>query len=57
MLSKIRNWWTRNDVEISWAIIGSLATFGICDLAQGYYVSAMFSFLFAYLNYLFRAVR
>lgn len=57
MLSKIRDWWIRNDVEITWAIIGSLTTFGICDLAQGFYVNAVISFLFAYLNYIFRAMR
>ena len=56
-MNKFRRWWTTNDVEISWFIIGSLITFGITDLAQGFWTSAAFSFFFAWLNYAFRAVR
>jgi hypothetical protein len=56
-MNKFRSWWIRNDVEISWAIIGALTAFGISDFAQGFWFSGVVSFFFAWLNYAFRAVR
>lgn len=52
MANTIRRWFYRYNTEITWAIIGALVAWGIDNLIDGHYVSALFDFGFAYLNYI-----
>lgn len=53
-MSHFRDWYQENDVEITWALIGSLTAFGITELGQGDYLWATFDFAFACINFMFR---
>ena len=52
MNNKVRIWFMRNGYKVTWFIIGWLVTSGFNDLFAGHYISALFAFGFAYLNYI-----
>jgi len=52
-MNKIRDWYLRNYIEITWFLIGFLVMGGIVDLTEGDYTGSIISFGVAYLNYLF----
>ena len=51
-MSKFRDWYNRNSVEITWFLIGLLVSSGIDSLVRGNYGNAALSFGIAYLNYI-----
>jgi hypothetical protein len=51
MLEKIRSWYLRNSVEITWFLIGWLTLAGLQDLGHGNYVEAVICFIFVAINY------
>ena len=57
MINAIRNWYIRNQDEITWFLIGWLSFAGLDALTEGRYISAGFSLGFAYINYAFRKIR
>lgn len=57
MFNNIRIWYIRNQVEITWFLIGMLTAQGIDSLSRGNYIGAAVSFGFAYLNYKFSHIR
>ena len=50
-MSKIRQWFVRNQDAITWFIIGICVMAGLSSLAVGNYVSAAFNFAIAAVNY------
>jgi hypothetical protein len=57
MLSKFKKWYTQNDVEITWFIMGTLVVFILNDFANGFYISGLITLLVAYINYTLRPIR
>jgi hypothetical protein len=51
MFEKIRYWYLKNHVEITWFLIGWLTIAGLQDLAIGNYSGALFSFALVAVNY------
>jgi len=50
-MSKFREWYIKNQTEITWFVIGSLF-FSTCDqLARGNYAWALFDAVMIYTNY------
>jgi hypothetical protein len=52
MNNKVRIWFMRNGYKLTWALIGWRFSSGIRDLMMGNFIGAIFSFGFAYLNYI-----
>jgi hypothetical protein len=52
-MEKFRQWYLRNYIKITWFVIGLLTTSGIEALSDGRYISAVFYFALAYINYFF----
>lgn len=52
-MSKFRNWYMNNHLEITWFLIGLLVSGGIDSLVRGHYGNAALSFVLAYINYIF----
>ena len=50
----IRNWYVRNQQQITWFLIGVLTLQGLNELARGDYGQAALSFGIAGLNYAFQ---
>ena len=50
-MKKFRAWYLRNQVEITWFLIGFLTMGGLHSLGKGDYVDALISFGIAYINY------
>ena len=50
-MNKFRQWYFRNNTEITWFLIGFLTMGGINALGKGNYVDALISFGIAYINY------
>jgi hypothetical protein len=53
MLQKFRQWYLRNQTEITWFLIGWLALGGLYDFGRGEYVSAIVLWALAAINYVF----
>ena len=51
MIDTIRNFYIRNQIEITWFLIGWLTISGFQDLGSGNYLGALVSFGLAYINY------
>lgn len=49
---KIRNWYLRNQKNITWFLIGWMVTSGFRSLIMGDFISAAILFAVAYLNYI-----
>jgi len=52
-MNKFRAWYLRNQVEITWFLIGWLVLGGIYDFSRGGYVSALVLWALAFINYIF----
>jgi len=50
-MNSIRQWYLNNAKEITWFLIGVLTLSGLQDLGNGNYLSALVSFVLAYINY------
>lgn len=53
MLEKFRQWYLRNQVEITWFLIGWLALGGLYNFGRGDYLGAIVLWVIALLNYSF----
>jgi len=53
MLDNFRAWYLRNQVQITWFLIGWLALGGWINFGQGSYVEALILWAIAVLNYTF----
>ena len=53
MFEKIRSWYLRNYVEITWFLIGWLTFGGVIDFARGDYLNAVLLWSIAFVNYIF----
>ena len=53
MLQKFRQWYLRNQTEITWFLIGWLALGGLYDFLRGEYVGAIVLWGIAVINYAF----
>ena len=53
MLDKFRSWYLRNQVQITWFLIGWLAFGGFINFGQGNYVEAIVLWVIALINYVF----
>ena len=51
MLNKIRDWFIRYDVEISWFFIGYFTSEFFQDIARGNLLGAAFDLILVVLNY------
>lgn len=51
MLDKFRLWYLRNQVEITWALIGFLVASAISSFSRGEYGDMTFSLVLAFANY------
>jgi hypothetical protein len=52
MLNNFRNWYLKNQNEITWCLIGFLVAASLSSFSRGEYVDGLFSLLMAYANYL-----
>jgi hypothetical protein len=52
-MNSFRQWYLRNYTEITWFVVGLLTAAGIDSLTDGRYISAVFYFALAYINYFF----
>ena len=50
-MNVIRDWYLKNQNEITWFLIGFLVMAGLQDLSVGNYVGALVAFGLAYINY------
>lgn len=50
-MNKFRQWYSTNQTEITWFLIGVLVWAGLQDLSIGNYIGAAISFGLAYINY------
>ena len=50
-MNSIREFYLKNQKEITWFLIGFLTLSGLQDLGQGNYIGAAISFGLAYINY------
>ena len=53
MLDNFRRWYLRNQIQITWFLIGWLALGGWIDFLRSDYVSALLLWAIAVLNYSF----
>lgn len=53
MLEKFRQWYLRNQAEITWFLIGWLALGGLYNFGRGDYLGAIVLWVIALLNYSF----
>ena len=53
MLDKFRAWYLRNQVQITWFLIGWLCLGGFYDFGHGDYVGALVLWGIAFINYIF----
>jgi lysozyme family protein len=51
MLQKFRQWYLKNQTEITWFLIGFLCYSGLISLGRGDYIGAAIVFGIAYINY------
>ena len=51
MLDNFRAWYLRNQIEITWFLIGWLCLGGLVDFGQGDYIGALVLWGIALLNY------
>ena len=54
MISKIKNWWTKHDMQLTWFIIGTFTTWLIVDLSIQHYQQALVDAVILVLNYIAR---
>jgi len=52
-MENFRAWYLRNQVQITWFLIGFLVYAGLIDLAQGDYFGMILSWGIAVINYIF----
>ena len=50
-MNKIKQWYLKNYIEITWFLIGFMVFAGLQDLSTGNYFGALVSFVLAYINY------
>jgi hypothetical protein len=50
-MNSFRQWYLKNQTEITWFLIGFLTLSGLQDLGHGNYVGALVSFGLVWLNY------
>ena len=53
MLENFRAWYLRNQVQITWFLIGWLAFGGFINFGQGRYTEAIVLWVIALVNYVF----
>ena len=53
MLDNFRAWYLRNQVQITWFLIGWLCLGGIYDFGRGNYTGAVVLWVLALVNYVF----
>ena len=53
MLENFRQWYLRNQVQITWFLIGWLVLGGIYDFGRGNYTGAILLWVIALVNYVF----
>ena len=53
MLENFRQWYLRNQIQITWFLIGWLALGGFINFGQGYYTEAIVLWVIALVNYVF----
>jgi hypothetical protein len=51
MLTNFRNWYLKNQNEITWFLVGFLIAAALNSISRGEYTDAGFSLLLAYANY------
>jgi hypothetical protein len=54
-MNKFRQWYLKNQTEITWFLIGFLCYSGLISLGRGEYVDAAIVFGIAYINYYMRS--
>ena len=55
-MSKFRQWYTVNAVEITWFLIGILLASSVVDFVSGDYFWGTVNLALAYINYIFRPI-
>lgn len=53
MLENFRQWYLRNQLQITWFLIGWLVLGGIYDFGRGNYTGAILLWVIALVNYIF----
>lgn len=53
-MNRIREWYNRNNVSITWFLIGFLVMSGLVEFGRGNYFNGFISFVIAYVNYALR---
>lgn len=53
MLENFRQWYLRNQLQITWFLIGWLAFGGAIHFGQGHYTEAIVLWVIALVNYVF----
>ena len=53
MLENFRQWYLRNQIQITWFLIGWLAFGGAIHFGQGHYTEAIVLWVIALVNYVF----
>jgi hypothetical protein len=54
MLSKIRNWFLAHEMQCTWFIIGTFATWFIVDIERQNYIGALIDLIIVVINYIYR---
>jgi hypothetical protein len=54
MFTKIRNWFWRNEVQLTWFIIGVFAMCFIMDIGKQNYFGALLDLIIIAINYIYR---
>jgi uncharacterized protein (DUF486 family) len=50
-MNKFRSWYLKNQIQITWFLMGWLVLAGLQDLSYGNYVGAAISWGLAFINY------
>lgn len=54
MFTKIRNWFLAHEMQVTWFIIGTFATWFLVDLGRQNYVGALVDAIIVIVNYIYR---
>ena len=54
MLSKIRNWYVGNEMQLTWFFIGVFLSIFVADVEAGNYFGALLDAVIVVINYIYR---
>lgn len=54
MWTNIRQWFSKNELPLTWFIIGVFSTWAVVDFERANYLGALFDLIIVAVNYIYR---